>query len=101
MQEHASSAVRAACDMIASFTSGAPEHPQTCPWRTLDDGLVLDIVRVRRDRKAGVVHRRPMSSRLRDALAFYDSAFRAALAQRREAERKERTPPPDDEPKER
>lgn len=80
--------------LIAGFTAGAPEHPGTCPWRVYDDPLVIDIMTLRRERRAGLVHRRPLSPRLREALAVYDSAYRIAVAERRRKEHEERAPPP-------
>lgn len=59
--------------------------PVSCPWRSVEHPLVQDVYSVRAARGANV-DPGPLSQRLVDACAVFQSAFDAACEGRRKAE---------------
>lgn len=72
--------------LVASFVGGDPEPLPTCPWRCVEDPLVADVMRLRREREVGIPMDRGMSPRLREAMAEFHAAYESAAAERRRLE---------------
>lgn len=72
--------------LVASFVGTDPAGLPTCPWRAVEHPLVADVMRLRLEREAGLTHERPVSPRLREAMAEFHQAYRDAIEERKRRE---------------
>ena len=65
--------------------------PVTCPWRTYNDPLLIDVMQLRAKAKAkALTTRRDIPQRTLDALAAFESANNACRYEKMERDRKAR-----------